>query len=141
MARKSPFDKKSAEAEERLASFVEREAEERQAELQRALAMARAESTALLAQEERRLAEERRREFVELERQASADLSLKLIETQRLVEERLAGWAGDLERAKGALTEQLTPLPQPPRQPNQELQKANLRGVHRVGLGAPLQPQ
>src|SRR3954452_22775700 len=104
MARKSPFDKKSAEAEERLAAFVEREAEERQAELQRVLAMARAESVALLAQEERRLAEERRRESVELEREATAQLSLKLIESQRLVEERLAGWAEDLERTQEALT-------------------------------------
>src|SRR5919204_3347432 len=106
MPRKSPFAKRSAEAEERLSAFVEREAEERQAELQRVLAMARAESLALLSQEERRLAEERRREFIERERQASADLSLKLLETQRLVEERLAGGGEDLERAQEALTEQ-----------------------------------
>src|ERR671935_3310283 len=106
MARKSPFAKKTAEAEEQLASFVEREAEERHAELQRALAMARAESVALLAQEERRLAEERRREFIERERQAAADLSLKLLETQRLRGGRPAGWAEELGRTQEALTEQ-----------------------------------
>src|SRR5438132_13830329 len=116
MVRKSPVSRQTTEAEERLAAVVEQEAEERQAELQRALAMARAESTALLAQEERRLAEERRREFIERERQAAADLSLKLLETQRLVEERLAGWAEDLERTKEALTEQMTRLEQRQRQ-------------------------
>src|SRR5919204_2331940 len=123
MARKSPFAKKTAEAEERLAAFVEREAEERHAELQRALAMARAESTALLAQEERRLAEERRREWVERERHAAADLSLKLIEAQRAVEERLAGWAEDLERTQEALTGQIARLEHRQRQLIQDVEK------------------
>src|SRR5438128_6948263 len=106
-SRRKQREVEPTDAELRLNELIEREAEERQAELQRALAMARAESVALLAQEERRLAEERRREFIERERQASADLSLKLVETQRLVEERLAGWAEDLEHTQEALTEQV----------------------------------
>src|ERR671935_722030 len=87
------------EAEQRIIALIEHEAAERAAELQRTLAIARAESSALLAQEERRLAEERRREFAERERQASAELSKSLIEVQKVVEERLNAWSADLERA------------------------------------------
>jgi hypothetical protein len=66
------------EAELRLRELIEREAAERTAELQRTLAIARAESASLLAQEERRLAEQRRREFADRERQATAEFSMRL---------------------------------------------------------------
>jgi|SRR5581483_593416 len=98
------------DAELRLRELIEREAEERGVELQRTLAMARAESVSLLAQEERRLAEERRKEFAERERQAATEFSLRLIELQKRVEERLSGWAGDLERTQQTLTDEIAKL-------------------------------
>jgi len=96
-----------AAAELRLRQFVEQEAEERAEELQRTLALARAESTSLLAQEERRLAEQRRREFAERERQAVAEFSERLLALQKQVEEKLAGWSADLERAQQTITDEI----------------------------------
>ena len=83
-------------AELRLRELIAREAEARAEELQRTLAIARAESTSLLAHEERQLAEARRREFAERERRAAGEFSRRLVELQKRVEERLTGWAGDL---------------------------------------------
>src|SRR5947199_6512014 len=90
--------------------MIEHEAAERAAELQRTLAIARAESSALLAQEERRVAEERRREFAEREQQASAELSKSLIEMQKTVEERLNAWTADLERAQQTFADEVARL-------------------------------
>src|SRR4051812_40372956 len=95
-------DEQLAEAEARLRELVAHEVEERTAELQRTLARARADSISLLADEERRLAEERRREVAELEQRASAELTQKLVGVQERVEQRIAAWAQDLERAQAA---------------------------------------
>jgi hypothetical protein len=103
-------------AEARLREFVEREAQARHEELQRALAIARAESTSLLAQEERRLAEARRHEFAERERRATAQFSERLFEVQKQVEERITSWAGDLERAQQTLIDETARLEQRLRQ-------------------------
>src|SRR4029077_5082351 len=56
------------EAQSRLRTLVDREAEDRAAELERTLARARADSVSLLVEEERKLAEDHRREFAERER-------------------------------------------------------------------------
>jgi hypothetical protein len=87
------------EAQAGLRELVEREAVDRAAELERTLARARADSVSLLAEEERKLAEDNRREFAERERAISASLTQALTATQAQVEQRLAGWAQDLDRA------------------------------------------
>jgi hypothetical protein len=87
------------EARARLHALVEQEATDRAAELERTFARARADSVSLLVEEERKLAEEHRREFAERERDVAASLTQALTATQSQVEQRLAGWAQDLDRA------------------------------------------
>ena len=91
-----------AEAQARLHALVEREASDRGAELERTLARARADSVSLIVDEERKLAEDHRREFAERELAIAASLTEALTATQSQVEQRLAGWAQDLDRAADA---------------------------------------
>ena len=56
----------------------------------------------LLVEEERKLAEEHSREFAEREVAIAASLTEALTATQSQVEQRLAGWAQDLDRAADA---------------------------------------
>jgi hypothetical protein len=93
------IDAHLAEAQARLRALVEQEAEDRAAELERTLARARADSVSLLVEEEHKLAEDHRREFAERERAAATSLTQALTATQSQVEQRLAGWAQDLDRA------------------------------------------
>jgi hypothetical protein len=79
-------------------------------ELERTIQRARAESTSALLEEERRLAEEHRRSFAERERKAGAELAEALAVTQRRVEQRLAGWTTDLERAQEGFADELARL-------------------------------
>ena len=79
--------------------LVEQEAAERAAELERTLARARAESVSLLIDEERKIVDDHRREFAQREQQFAATLTASLTATQAQVEQRLAGWAQDLDRA------------------------------------------
>jgi hypothetical protein len=95
------FDEHLAAAQKRLHDQVDTEASDRGAELERTLARARAESVSLLQEEERRLAEEHRREFTTREQKLADELTAALTATQSQVEQRLAGWAQDLERAAG----------------------------------------
>jgi hypothetical protein len=53
----------------------------------------------LLQEQERTLAEEHRREFLQRRREIVEELTASLTATQAQVEQRLAGWAQDLERA------------------------------------------
>jgi hypothetical protein len=82
----------------RFDEVVSHELELRASELERTLAIARSQSLALLADEERRIIEERRRDVAERERDATAALGDALTATQQAVESRLAGWASDLEK-------------------------------------------
>ena len=93
------FDAHLAAAQMRLREQVDAEAAERGAELERTMARARAESVSLLQDEERRLAEEHRREFTARQQQLADELTASLTTTQSQVEQRLTGWAQDLERA------------------------------------------
>jgi hypothetical protein len=86
-------------AQSELRALVDREAKDRAAELERALARARADSVSLLVAEERKIAEDRRREFALRERDYASKLTEALTATQSQVEQRLAGWAQDLDRA------------------------------------------
>ena len=72
----------------------------------RADARARCGPTSLsqLAEEERRIAEERRRDVAERERDATDDASASSsLAVQAAVEQRLADWAGDVEKLQGGL--------------------------------------
>jgi hypothetical protein len=99
LERTEQIDAHLAEAQARLHALVEREASERGAELERTIARARADSVSLLVDEERKLAEEHRREFAERDVAIAASLTEALTATQSQVEQRLAGWAQDLDRA------------------------------------------
>ncbi len=91
-----------AEARSELLALIEKETADRAVEVERTLARARADSTSLLEEQERQVAEERRKIFTEREREASASFTAKLLETQSQIEQRLAGWTQDLERAAEA---------------------------------------
>jgi gas vesicle protein len=99
-------------AEARLRTLIDREATERAGELERTLARARADSTSLLAHEERRIADERRKVISEAESAAATQLAETLATVQQRVEQRLAGWAEDLDRAQQHLVSQLERLAQ-----------------------------
>ncbi len=115
LERRRDTETRLAEAEERLDSVVRRETETRARELERTLAMARAESLSRLVDEERRLAEERRALVGERERHAGAELNDALTKVDERIRRRLADWKADLERIDNALTAQLADL-----QPRQE---------------------
>jgi hypothetical protein len=104
------LDAEFTEARRRLHEALEAETNALSAELDRTIQRARAESTSALRDEERRLAEEHRRSFAERERKAGAELAEALAVTQRRVEQRLAGWTTDLERAQEGFTVELTRL-------------------------------
>jgi hypothetical protein len=93
-----------------LNEIVGRELRQRGAELTHALARARADSISAFAGEERRLSEERRHAMIESEQRARAALSDALAGVQHQVEQRLAGWTADLQRAEQRLTAQLVEL-------------------------------
>jgi gas vesicle protein len=99
-------------AEARLRTLIDREATERAGELERTLARARADSASLLAHEERRIADERRKVISEAESAAATQLAETLATVQQRVEQRLAGWAEDLDRAQQHLVSQLERLAQ-----------------------------
>jgi len=110
VARADAIDAHLAGAQARLAEQIDREASDRAQELERTLARARADSVSLLAEEERRLAEERRSEFVEREREVGGALTEALASTQAQVDQRLAGWMQDLDRATEATKARITEL-------------------------------
>jgi uncharacterized phage infection (PIP) family protein YhgE len=106
------FDEQLARAQSRLHALVAQEAEERAAELERVLALARADSTSLLAEQERRIAEERRAATAERSRAAVDELGEALTKAQQQIEARFNAWNDDLERAQHAVVEQLAQLAQ-----------------------------
>jgi hypothetical protein len=106
------LDVELEQARRQLADFVEAEAEARAAELQRTLAIARSQSVALLAEEERRLVEERRIDFTARERSAANDLTGRLLDIQRRTEQQVADWQLDLERVRASISDQLVRLEQ-----------------------------
>jgi hypothetical protein len=99
LARAEEFDAHLAAAQTRLREQIAAEAADRAAELERTLARARADSVSLLQEEERKLAEEHRREFLQRQREIANELTASLTVTQSQVDQRVVGWAQDLERA------------------------------------------
>jgi hypothetical protein len=105
-------DEQLARAQSRLHSLVAREAEERAAELELVLARARADSSSLLAEQERRIAEERRVDAAERSRVAVDELGDALTAAQQQIEARFNAWTDDLDRAQHAVVDQLAQLAQ-----------------------------
>jgi hypothetical protein len=105
-------DDQMLRAQSRLGSFVARQADEINAELERTLARARADSLSQLAEQERRIAEQRRAAATEGSRLAGDELGQALVAAQQQVEARLAAWRDDLERAQRGVTEQIAQLAQ-----------------------------
>jgi uncharacterized phage infection (PIP) family protein YhgE len=105
-------DEQLSRAQARLHTLIAREAEERALELERILARARADSSSLLAEQERRIAEERRAAAAERSRVAGDELSEALTAAQQQIEARFTAWTDDLERAQHAVVDQLAQLEQ-----------------------------
>ena len=93
-------------------SLILRAKAERNAELERTLARARADSASILAEQERRMAEERRAAAAERSRVAEDELGKALTVAQQQVEVRLIAWTDDLERAQRGVADQLAQLAQ-----------------------------
>jgi hypothetical protein len=110
LARVTALDSETQRARMAVRAAVDDELQLRTTELERALALARSESISRLAEEERRIAEQRRHSVAEREQEASKTLSASLIEVERRVEQRIAAWAGDLERGEARLAEELERL-------------------------------
>src|SRR2546426_2394259 len=105
-------DDQLARAQGRINSLIAREADERNTELERTLARARADSASILAEQERRMAEERRAAAAERARVAEDELGKALTAAQQQVEVRLIAWTDDLDRAQRGVTDQLAQLAQ-----------------------------
>jgi hypothetical protein len=110
VSRSRRFERELEDVEERVREVVDRMTTDAAVEIEHVATRARAESVSLLAEEERRIGEERRREVVERERAAHAELTDTLAAIQRRVENRLAGWAEDLDRTQQNLVLQLDRL-------------------------------
>jgi len=109
-------DEAILEAKARLDAFVKAETEQSEAELQRSLSVARAETSALLTEEHRRLGEERRDELVRAEQRVLTELSGRLIAAQKEIEAKLTAWSQDVERVREGLATQVARLEQRQRQ-------------------------
>jgi hypothetical protein len=97
-------------ARNELTRVIRDETAKSAAEIQRLLARERADALSRLQEEERKIVEERRRDVLERERQAGAELGAKLTTAQERMEQRLASWSTDLDRAKQSLTAELAKL-------------------------------
>jgi gas vesicle protein len=86
-----------------LDAVVQRELRERSADLERGLARGRADSLSAYAEEERRLAETRRTALGESEQRLRHGLAEAFSKVQGQVEQRLAAWQQDLDRAQRQL--------------------------------------
>jgi hypothetical protein len=111
-ARTGEVDRQLIEARQAVQREVEEATAAHTAEIRRVLARERAASTSALADEERRLSEDRRAEFLKRERTAADEFSDLLASGERRLEERLRGFADDLERAQRHLETQLARLQQ-----------------------------
>ena len=125
-------DEQLARAQSRLQSLVAREAEERAAELELVLARARADSSSLLAEQERRIAEERRASAAERSRVAVDELGEALTKAQQQVEARFNAWTDDLDRAQHAVVDQLAQLAQRQKQLISEAEARILADAERL---------
>jgi hypothetical protein len=122
LTRVGAMDARLAEAQADLLASVEREKTALGKELQLTLARARADSRSLLEEQERQIAEERRALVSEWEHDATAALGDKLNQVQAQVEQRLAGWAQDLDRTAEATKTRIAELEQRQQQVLREIE-------------------
>jgi hypothetical protein len=97
------IDEEIERAKSELAAVARDELSRRSAELERTLARARADSLSAYAEEERRLAETRRAALGESEQRLRHGLAEAFSKVQGQVEQRLASWHQDLDRAQQRL--------------------------------------
>jgi hypothetical protein len=107
MARSQALDREFDRAKAQLEAAVESETQSRTGDLERTIARARADSLSAYAEEERRLAETRRTALEESEERLSHGLAGAFAKVQGQVEQRLASWHQDLDRAQRNLGERL----------------------------------
>jgi hypothetical protein len=112
MVRSRSLDRELERAKSELAAAVESETRNRTSELERTLARARADSLSAYAEEERRLAETRRSALEESEERLRHGLAEAFTKVQGQVEQRLASWHQDLDRAQRDLGERLEQVAQ-----------------------------
>lgn len=112
LERVAATDERLGEAQADLLALVEREKGVLAGDLELTLARARADSRSLLEEQEREIAEERRTLLAEREREATVSLADKLNQVQAQVEQRLAGWSQDLDRAAEATKARIMELEQ-----------------------------
>ncbi len=98
------------EAENRLSRLIEEENDRRAEELSRTLARARADTSSLLAEEERKFALERQRLIAEREEQARTEIAEALSRAQQGAEQRVAALAGDLEQLQQSVRAEIKRL-------------------------------
>ena len=96
-----------ARAKAEIHAVVERELRDRSADLERGLARGRADSLSAYAEDERRLAETRRKALTESEQRLRHGLAEAFSKVQGQVEQRLAAWHQDLDRAQRQLGNRL----------------------------------
>ena len=112
MARSRALDREFDRAKAQLEAAVESETRSRTGDLERTIARARADSLSAYAEEERRLAETRRTALEESEERLSHGLAEAFAKVQGQVEQRLASWHQDLDRAQRNLGERLEQVAQ-----------------------------
>ena len=112
LRRVGAIDARLAEAQAGLLAGVQREKTALGKELELTVARARADSRSLLEEQERQIAEERRSLVAEREHAATAALGDRLNQVQAQVEQRLASWSQDLDRAAEATKVRLAELEQ-----------------------------
>jgi hypothetical protein len=123
LQRVAAMDARLAEAQADLVAVVEREKTALGKELQLTVARARADSQSLLEEQERQIAEERRTLVEQREHDATATLGEKLNHVQALIEQRLAGWAQDLDRTAEATKSRIAELEQRQQQLLREIEQ------------------
>jgi len=107
LARGRAIGEEIERAKEELAVLAREVVATRSADLERTLARARADSLSAYAEEERRLAETRRTALGESEQRLRRGLAEAFSKVQGQVEQRLASWHQDLDRAQGQLGRRL----------------------------------
>src|SRR5262245_1836650 len=107
MARSRALDREFERARVQLTEAVESETRSRTGDLERTLTRARADSLSAYAEEERRLAETRRAALEESEERLRHGLAQAFTKVQGQVEDRLASWHEELDRAQRELGERL----------------------------------
>jgi adenylate kinase family enzyme len=112
LAQGRAIDRELERARSELDTVIQREVRERSADLERALARGRADSLSSYAEEERRLAETRRQALGESEQRLRHGLAEAFSKVQGQVEQRLAAWHQDLDRAQRQLGSRLEQIAQ-----------------------------